>query len=125
MLPGASIDATIESTIRFIWTTAVPRIAGNISLSTLFTPEYLKFTFGVTSKSILYKNGNCIKYCINPANRTPYANAIMGVWDKPVEYIAALIRETFNRTGVIEGRRNLSYVLNIPAYIAVSEIKNK
>ena len=32
-------NATIESTIRFICTTAVPRIAGNISLSTLFTPE--------------------------------------------------------------------------------------
>ena len=62
MLPIASIEATIESIIRLICTTAVPSIAGNISLITLFTPSNLKFIFGITNKLILYSNGICIAY---------------------------------------------------------------
>ena len=53
MLPLTKSDATIESTIKFIWTTAVPSIAGNINLITLLTPENLKLIFGATNKSIL------------------------------------------------------------------------
>ena len=45
MLPGVNIEATTESTIKLIWTTAVPSIAGIISLSTLFTPKNLKFAY--------------------------------------------------------------------------------